>query len=326
MGCHRLTYHQKISSKTENTPIFVMGKKQGSDYYLFGMQMPGRSFQSDEYRYGFNGMESDDEISGNGNSYTTEYRHYDPRLGRWKSLDPLMSSFPHISPYAAFANNPIVFTDPYGLAPVNGDGGGEPSKKGDTFIGDDGKEHTLTHDQVDVEVEDNSHIKKLERMPVAVSDRYSDYNPNPLFPGTQPEESTDLPEESIPFGESQDEKEDREWDDNEEDPVFGGWEHGGPVVGPGESDDDSSPSDTPPYKPHLKVSRGRWEDSERQLFLQFQHPRNSLDGTNFYRTRDRNTGDTLWQSGINPETKKILYKGEERYLIDVINEIANEQK
>ena len=26
------------------------------------MLMPGRSFQSDEYRYGFHGMEKDDEI------------------------------------------------------------------------------------------------------------------------------------------------------------------------------------------------------------------------------------------------------------------------
>jgi RHS repeat-associated protein len=92
--------------------------------------MPGRSGSFNSYRYGFNGMESDDEISGEGNSYTTEYRHYDPRIMRWKSLDPLMSAFPHTSPYVAFANNPIVFTDPYGLAPVNGDGPGDDKKKG----------------------------------------------------------------------------------------------------------------------------------------------------------------------------------------------------
>ena len=33
-----------------------------SDYYPFGMLMPNRHGQDDEYRYGFNGMESDDEI------------------------------------------------------------------------------------------------------------------------------------------------------------------------------------------------------------------------------------------------------------------------
>jgi len=144
MGCHRLTYHQKISSKTENTPIFVMGKKQGSDYYLGGMIMPGRSSNFDSYRYGFNGMEHDGEVSGDGNSYTTEFRQYDPRLGRWKSIDPLMHMFPSMSPYVAFANNPIFFIDPYGLAPENGDGGGNGG--GETFIGDDGKEYTTTHE------------------------------------------------------------------------------------------------------------------------------------------------------------------------------------
>ena len=40
------------------------------------------------YRYGFNGMESDDEISGEGNSYGADYRQYDSRLARWTSVDP----------------------------------------------------------------------------------------------------------------------------------------------------------------------------------------------------------------------------------------------
>jgi len=33
------------------------------------------------YRYAFNGMEKDDEVKGSGNSYTTEFRQYDSRLG-----------------------------------------------------------------------------------------------------------------------------------------------------------------------------------------------------------------------------------------------------
>jgi RHS repeat-associated protein len=82
------------------------------------MQMPGRN-GGEDYRYAFNGMEHDPEVSGDGNSYTTEFRQYDPRLGRWKSLDPLMAKFPHQSPYVAFDNNPIVFDDPLGLAAGN---------------------------------------------------------------------------------------------------------------------------------------------------------------------------------------------------------------
>ncbi len=95
-----------------------------SDYYPFGMMLPNRNESSNEYRYGFNSMEKDDEIKGDGNSYTTEFRQYDPRVGRWLSLDPLMAKYPHQSPYAAFNNNPIYFSDPTGL---EGDppGGGE---------------------------------------------------------------------------------------------------------------------------------------------------------------------------------------------------------
>ncbi|HET6243847.1 MAG: hypothetical protein H0V01_10785 [Bacteroidetes bacterium] len=65
------------------------------------------------YRYAFNGMEKDDEVKGSGNSYTTEWRQYDPRLGRWLSRDPKLH--PWQSPYAAFNNNPIYFVDPSGL-------------------------------------------------------------------------------------------------------------------------------------------------------------------------------------------------------------------
>jgi len=64
------------------------------------------------YRYGFQSYEADNEVKGNGNSYTTEFRQYDPRLGRWLSLDPIVKE--HESPYAAFANNPVWFVDPNG--------------------------------------------------------------------------------------------------------------------------------------------------------------------------------------------------------------------
>ena len=44
-----------------------------------------------------------------------------PRLGRWKSLDPLMAQFPWQSPYCAFDNNPIFYKDPTGQAAEEGD-------------------------------------------------------------------------------------------------------------------------------------------------------------------------------------------------------------
>ena len=98
-----------------------------ADYYAFGMLMPNRFEGVDDTRHLFNGMEHDMEVSGEGNSYTTQFRQYDPRLGRWKSLDPLMASFPWQSPYVAFDNNPVYYTDPLGLASEGGRDG-EPVK------------------------------------------------------------------------------------------------------------------------------------------------------------------------------------------------------
>lgn len=60
-------------------------------------------------------METDNEVKGSGNPYTTEFRQYDPRLGRWLTIDPLTAKYPWASPYNAFNDNPIRFTDTKGL-------------------------------------------------------------------------------------------------------------------------------------------------------------------------------------------------------------------
>jgi RHS repeat-associated protein len=83
-----------------------------SDYYPFGMQMPGRNASTGDYRYGFGGQEKDDEVSGSGNSYTAEFWQYDSRLGRRWNVDPVVKE--HESPYAAFANSPMWIIDPTG--------------------------------------------------------------------------------------------------------------------------------------------------------------------------------------------------------------------
>lgn len=91
-----------------------------SDYYAYGMQMPGRQYESD-YIFGFNGMERDDELKGDGASYDFHARLYDPRVGQWLSVDPLMHKFPDVSPYLAFAGNPVNFIDPDGREPIEVD-------------------------------------------------------------------------------------------------------------------------------------------------------------------------------------------------------------
>jgi len=57
-------------------------------------------------------MEGDNEVKGQDNSYTTQFRQYDPRISKWLSIDPVVKE--HESPYGAYANNPIMFTDPNG--------------------------------------------------------------------------------------------------------------------------------------------------------------------------------------------------------------------
>jgi RHS repeat-associated protein len=81
------------------------------------MQMPGRSFSSGSYRYGFNGKESDDEVSGSGNQYDYGFRIYNPRIGKFLSVDPLTGSYPWYTPYQFAGNMPIWAVDIDGLEP-----------------------------------------------------------------------------------------------------------------------------------------------------------------------------------------------------------------
>lgn len=78
-----------------------------NSYYPFGYTLPGKTFSSKHYRYGFQGQETDDEVKGEGNSVNFKYRMHDPRLGRFLSIDPLFASFPWNSPYA-FSENRVV--------------------------------------------------------------------------------------------------------------------------------------------------------------------------------------------------------------------------
>ncbi|MEM9024544.1 MAG: RHS repeat-associated core domain-containing protein, partial [Bacteroidota bacterium] len=79
-----------------------------TDYYPFGMEMPGRSYASSpEYRFSFQGQEFEDETGWS----AFDLRMYDARLGRWMAPDPYEQ---HFSPYLAMSNNPISFFDPNG--------------------------------------------------------------------------------------------------------------------------------------------------------------------------------------------------------------------
>jgi len=96
----------------------------------FGMMIKSREFVGfGQSRTGFGGQEKDNEVSGEGNSYTAEFWQYDSRLGRRWNRDPVIKDWE--SPYACFSNNPICFNDP------KGNTAGDPNKhkveKNDTY-------------------------------------------------------------------------------------------------------------------------------------------------------------------------------------------------
>jgi len=72
------------------------------------MLQPGRKYSAGSgYRYGFNGKENDNDVKGEGNQQDYGMRIYDPRLGRFLSVDPISSEYPWNSTYA-FAENDVI--------------------------------------------------------------------------------------------------------------------------------------------------------------------------------------------------------------------------
>ena len=86
------------------------------DYYPFGLQMPGRSYNmaltGSIYKYA--GKEFDEESGLN--CYYFGARYFDTKIGRFLSVDPFADKYPTLSPYVYTGNNPVRFIDPTGEA------------------------------------------------------------------------------------------------------------------------------------------------------------------------------------------------------------------
>ena len=96
MGCLKLTYNQN------NDTLKV----------AYSLYRENQKYCTGSYRYGFNGKEKDDDIKNiEGSSYDFGARIYDPRIGRWLSLDPLASKYPMYSPYNFVTNSPLQYID-----------------------------------------------------------------------------------------------------------------------------------------------------------------------------------------------------------------------
>ncbi len=91
----------------DNIVIEEVTEVQCSDAEILAFNM-----QNGKYRYGFNGMEKDDEVNGNDNWYTFGDYGYDPRIVQRPSPDPILTAFQ--SSYSTFNGNPIIFADPSG--------------------------------------------------------------------------------------------------------------------------------------------------------------------------------------------------------------------
>ncbi|GIV45107.1 MAG: hypothetical protein KatS3mg035_2230 [Bacteroidia bacterium] len=119
LGNVRVTYTDKKSWQQNK---FALSVNSTQDYYPFGSVMEGRDLEINSYRFGFNGMEKDDEWKGKtGTDYDFNGYGYEALIGRRKRTDPAMMEYQSISPYAAFNNNPINNIDPDGkrVRPLN---------------------------------------------------------------------------------------------------------------------------------------------------------------------------------------------------------------
>ncbi len=72
----------------------------------------GRKFVSgSSYRFGFNGKEKNDEVNGYANQLDYGMRIYDPRTGKFLSVDPIAKEYPELTPYQYASNRPIESVD-----------------------------------------------------------------------------------------------------------------------------------------------------------------------------------------------------------------------
>ncbi len=81
----------------------------------FGMMMPGREYQAQPSRFGFNGKENDHDVKGFGNQQDYGMRIYDTRIGKFLSVDPIAIYYPELTPYQFASNGPIQYIDLDGL-------------------------------------------------------------------------------------------------------------------------------------------------------------------------------------------------------------------
>ncbi|MDP4247802.1 MAG: RHS repeat-associated core domain-containing protein [Bacteroidota bacterium] len=87
----------------------------GREYFAFGGVMRSSNIAGSGYRYGFNGKENDDEVRGANDEIDYGMRGYDPRIGRFMSVDPISNKYPELTPYQYASSSPVSLVDIDGL-------------------------------------------------------------------------------------------------------------------------------------------------------------------------------------------------------------------
>jgi RHS repeat-associated protein len=84
-----------------------------TDYAPFGSLLTGRTYRNNgqQLKYGYNGKENDNDVKGEGNQQDYGFRIYDPRLGKFLSVDPIAKNYPELTPYQFASNSPISGVD-----------------------------------------------------------------------------------------------------------------------------------------------------------------------------------------------------------------------
>src|SRR5690606_11479135 len=86
-------------------------KTRQNNYYPFGLKHEGyNDLPGDGYKYKFLNKEYEDSFGLN--IYEMDMRQLDPAIGRWMVMDPVTHH--DYSPYSAFDNNPVYWSDPSG--------------------------------------------------------------------------------------------------------------------------------------------------------------------------------------------------------------------
>jgi|GEM_PF-4078365 len=111
---------------------------QENHYDPWGLNLAGIETQGQpDHKHQYLGQEKQDELGLNWLNFN--FRQYDAQLGRFHAIDLLADAISAITPYQYGFNNPILFSDPSGLMPDEGEdfggdlmagGGPGPRKRG----------------------------------------------------------------------------------------------------------------------------------------------------------------------------------------------------